>query len=157
MAIIKTACFNDLNGVRELNTLLKNPLKKMDARDFYWDKQPYIAVAISENRCFVIKDGETVNAAMIMAHRKPDEQYAYASLAIGTLSVCPEFRKTGLGIQFVEYAKAMARQERKRLYVESFFEFRQLSFYKRLEFKEAPRKEYHGTPYYVLFIDSPSA
>ena len=150
---IGNVCLQDLSGVRELNTLLKIPLKNMDAGNFYWDTVPYIEAAIKQNRCFVIKDGASIKAAMIMEFRNPDKQYPLQSLAIGTLSVHSEFRRNGLGVQFVEYAKAIAQKENQRLYVESFLEFRQLSFYKRLGFTEAPRKAYYGRPYHVLFID----
>ncbi|MBC2716719.1 MAG: GNAT family N-acetyltransferase [Desulfobacteraceae bacterium] len=139
---IECARLNDLTGVRELNTLLKiqlkNPVKNMGVKDFYWNTDPYIRAAITEKRCFIIKDGAITMAAMIMEHRNPENQYPYQSLAVGTLSVHPEFRRNGLGIQLVSHAKAMARKEKKRLYVESFIEFRQLSFYKRLGFTGYP-------------------
>jgi len=152
---IENACLQDLSGVRELNTLLKILLKNIDVKDFYWNTDSYIKAAIVENRCFVIKNGITIKSAMILEFRDPDKQYPLPSLAIGTLSVCPGFRRNGLGVQLAEHAKAIAQKENQRLYVESFLEFRQLSFYKRLGFTEAPRKAYHGRPYYVLFIDPP--
>ena len=156
MTKIEKACLKDLGGVKKLNTLLKiqlkNPGKNIDVKDFYWNTGSYIKAAISGNRCFVIKDNAMIKGAMIMEHRFSDDQYPHASLAIGTLSVHPKFRKNGLGVQLVEYAKAIAKK--KRLYVESFLEFRQLSFYKRLGFNEGPRKEYYDKPYHVLFINS---
>lgn len=181
---IETACLKDLSSVRGLNTLLKI----IDVADFYWNTDTYIRAAITEKRCFVVKDaskdfqiinfarpeGEDntvrisptdnaaqinypevcmIRGAMIMEYRDPEKQYPKPSLAIGTLSVRPEFRRNGIGIQLVEYAKAMARQKKKRLYVESFLEFRQLSFYKRLGFQETLRKIYQGKTYHVLFVD----
>ena len=153
MKDIENARTEDLMGVRELNTLLKIRLKNMDARNFYWNTDAYIGTAIGEKRCFILKNDSMIMGAMIMECRVPDEQYPKPSMAIGTLSVHPEFRKNGLGIQLVSYAKAVARKEKKRLYVESFLEFRQLGFYKRLGFKEGPRKEYYERPYHVLFVD----
>lgn len=154
---IEKGCLNDLIGVRELNTLLKIQLKNIDTSYFYWDTNPYIEASIIENRCFVIKNDSMIMGAMIMEFRVPDHQNPNPSIAIGTLSVHPKFRRNGHGILLVSHAIAMARQEEKRLYVESFFEFRQLSFYKRFGFKEGPNKEYHGNSYYVLFIDPSSA
>jgi ribosomal protein S18 acetylase RimI-like enzyme len=150
---VETASLNDIDGVRELNTLLKIPLNNIGVKDFYWNTNPYIEAAITENRCFVIKYDSMIMGAMIMESRHPDNQYPNSSLAIGTLSVRPGFRRNGIGIKLVDYAKAMVRKENKRLIVESFLEFRQLSFYKRLGFKEAHPKAYHGHPYHVLFID----
>jgi len=156
---IETASLNDIDGVRELNTLLKIPLNNIGVKDFYWNTNSYIEAAITENRCFVIKHdfmimGAMIMGAMIMESRNPDNQHPNPSMAIGTLSVRPGFRRNGIGIQLVGHAKAMARNDNKRLVVESFFEFRQLSFYKRLGFKEAPQKSYYGHPYHVLFLDS---
>jgi GNAT superfamily N-acetyltransferase len=156
---VETACLNDIDRVRELNTLLKI----VHVKDFYWNTNPYIEEAITESRCFVIKGdsmimgamimGAMIMGAMIMESRNPDNQCSSPSLAIGTLSVRPAFRRNGIGIQLVDHAKSMARNENKCLIVESFLEFRQLSFYKRLGFKETPQKDYHGKPYHVLFID----
>ena len=157
MNIIETACPLDLTGVGDLNTLLKIQLKNIVSGDFYWNTDLYIAAAIFENRCFVIKDCGIINGAMIMENREPDAQYPRPLLAVGTLSVRPGFRRNGLGAQLVSYAKAIAKKENKRLVVESFLEFRQLSFYKRLGFKDGPQKEYYGKPYHDLFIDPPSA
>lgn len=153
---IETAGLNDVDGVRELNTLLKIPLSNIDVKDFYWNTDVYIESAITENRCFVIKDDSMIMGAMIIESRNPDDQYPNPLMAIGTLSVRPEFRRNGIGIQLVAYAKKMAKKENKRLVVESFLEFRQLSFYKCLGFKEAPQKSYYGRPYHVLFIDCPT-
>jgi len=157
MGRVETGCVNDIDGIRELNTLLKIPLKNMDENDFYWNTDSYIEPAITENRCFIIKDDSMVIGAMIMESRNPDNQYTMPSMVIGTLSVRPGFRRNGLGIQLVSHAKSMARKEKKRLYVESFLEFRQLCFYKRLGLTEAPKKVYHGSPYHVLFIDPVTA
>lgn len=149
---LEKAGLEDLNEIRELNSLLKAQLNNIGVKEFYWNKNPYIETAITEDRCFVIKDDSMVMGAMIMESRNPDNQYPHPSLAIGTLSVRPEFKRNGIGKQLVSHAKTLARQEKKRLVVESFLEFRQLSFYKRLGFKEGPRKAYHGKPYHVLFI-----
>ncbi len=146
---IQIAGLIDQSSIRELNSLLN----VIAVKDFYWHKAPYIRAAITEKRCFVIKNDSMIMGAMIMEFRVPDEQYPRPSLAIGTLSVRPGFRRNGLGILLVSHARAMAGQEKKRLYVESFLEFRQLSFYQRLGFKEGSQKEYHGKPYHVLFID----
>ena len=149
MKNIESASLSELKGVRELNTLLKI----VDVKDFYWDTDAYIESAISENRCFIIKSDSMIIAAMIMEFRNPEKEYPGKHLAIGTLSVQPQYRKNGIGIQLVGYAKEMAAKEQKRLVVESFLEFRQLSFYKRLGFSEAPRKSYQGCPYHVLSVE----
>ena len=154
MKKVETADLNAIDGVGELNTLLKIPLNNIGVKDFYWNTNLYIEAAITENRCFIIKKDSMIMGAMIMESRNPpDHQNPNPSLAIGTLSVRPKFRRNGIGILLVNHAKEMAQKENKRLVVESFLEFRQLSFYKRLGFKEGLSKEYHGKPYHFLFID----
>jgi ribosomal protein S18 acetylase RimI-like enzyme len=154
MKRIDVAVLSDLGCVRELNTLLKISLNNIDMKEFYWNTNPYIEAAIKENRCFAIKNDSMIMGAMIMESRNPDHQNSDTFLAIGTLSVRPGFRRNGIGIQLVDHAKAKAQKDNKRLVVESFLEFRQLSFYKRLGFKEALQRSYYGHPYHVLFLDS---
>ena len=149
METLKTAQLDDLDAVRDLNFLLRlDPVT-----DFYWDGIPYVTSAILEGRCYVIKDHDIVQGAMIIENRDPDSDYPRASLAIGTLAVAPGARKKGFGSRLVEFAKALAFRQNKRLFVESFFNYRKLDFYTRLGFARAPFKKYNGLPYHVFFMD----
>ncbi len=149
METLKTAQLDDLDAVRDLNFLLRlDPVT-----DFYWDGIPYVTSAILEGRCYVIKDHGIVQGAMIIENRDPDSDYPRVSLAIGTLAVAPGARKKGFGSRLVEFAKALAFRQNKRLFVESFFNYRKLDFYTRLGFARAPFKKYNGLPYHVFFMD----
>jgi N-acetylglutamate synthase-like GNAT family acetyltransferase len=90
---------------------------------------------------------------MIVERRPPDELCAQGYLAIGTLSVQPPFRNGSLGMRLVEYAKRLALKEKKRLYVESFCEFRKKSYYCALGFTQADPRTYKGKPYHVFYLD----
>ncbi len=97
--------------------------------------------------------GEENAGAMIIENRDPCSDYPSAALAIGTLVVAPGARKKGFGIRLVEFAKALAFKQNKRLFVESFFKYRKLDFYTRLGFARAPFKKYNELPYHVFFLD----
>ncbi len=90
---------------------------------------------------------------MIVENRDPDKRYPRASLSVGIIAVHPEFRRKGLGVQLIEFAKKMAFKCRKRLYVESFFEYKKLHFYEKLGFTKDAPKRYGGKPYHVFFLD----
>lgn len=151
MNSIEKATEHDLVAVKELNSLLK-----LDVKNFYWDSEDYIRPAINEERCFVIKEGNEVRASMTLEQSEPDPGSTRESLSIGVLIVHADFRKDGLGTELVEFAKSMAFKENKRLYVESFFRYRQLNYYKKLGFMEGGPLEYNGMPYHVLYIDPAS-
>ena len=145
---IEAATLDDLRSIKEINSFLR-----LDIQDFYWDGIPYIASAIREGRCFVIRGDGLVKGCMIMEVRHPGQGYVEDSLAIGTLSVRPRFRNENLGVMFVGYARELARRENKRLYVESFYEFEKLAFYKALGFVESSPATYRSMPYHVLYVD----
>jgi len=150
MATLEKAQIDDLDAVMNLNSLLR--LKHIN--DFYWDGAVYIKSAIHENRCYVIRDsGTTVKGAMVIEDREPDSDYREESLAIGTLAVHPDARKKGFGTKLVEFARDLAFKQNKRLFVESFFEYRKLNFYTNLGFAKEPFKKYTERPYHVFFID----
>ncbi len=137
----------DLAAVRDINSLLRTGV-----RDFYWDSSRYAGSAIAENRCFVVRRGGAIAASIILENRNTTRQYPQKSLAIGALAVRPEHRRDGWGTALVEFAKARAFQQNKRLYAESFYEFRKLGFYRKLGFQRAAPKKYRGRPYHVLFF-----
>lgn len=145
---IQQAAIDDFAAISELFSLLR-----IDIKGFYWDSDNYIRAAIREKRCFAVKGGHTVNAALIIEKRTKETNYPHKCLAIGAISVRPACKKEGAGTDLVEFAKNMAFESRKRLYVESFFEYKKLSFYKRLGFKEDKPKDYQGKPYHVMFLD----
>ncbi|MBW2593629.1 MAG: GNAT family N-acetyltransferase, partial [Deltaproteobacteria bacterium] len=146
---LEKAQLDDLDSVRNLNSLLR--LKHIE--DFYWDGAIYVKSAILEKRCYVIRDSGAVKGAMIIENRKPCSDYPADSLAIGTIAVHPGARKKGFGIKLVEFAKDLAFTLGKRLFVESFFEYRKLNFYTRLGFAKGLFKKYNGRPYHVFFLD----
>ncbi|MBW2285144.1 MAG: GNAT family N-acetyltransferase, partial [Deltaproteobacteria bacterium] len=125
---------------------------KIDVEGFYWDTAPYIETAIREGRCFVIRPDRAIRGCMIIEKRPPDKNFGKDHLAIGSLSVHPDFRNGNMGALLVGFAKAMAREEKKRLYVESFYEFRKTAFYKARGFTETTSKAYNGKPYHVLYV-----
>ena len=149
MDLIVRAHMNDLNAVRELNSLLKI----VEVKDFYWDTHRYVRSAILEARCFVMKNEELIKGAMILENRSPHTGHKAESLAVGTLAIHPEFRRKGIGIRLVELAKVLASRQNKRLYADSFLEFGQQGFYKHLGFKQGVQETYNGRPYHVFFLD----
>lgn len=148
MKDIQQAALDDFAAIRGLFSLLRTGVK-----DFYWDSDKYIRAAIQEKRCFAVKDGHVVKAALIIEERTTETNYPHKCLAIGAISVRPACKKEGAGTDLVEFAKKTAFESRKRLYVESFFEYKRLSFYKKLGFKEGRPKDYQGKPYHVMFLD----
>lgn len=152
MHSVEKATLDDLNAVRALNSLLRIPVDT-----FYWDGIPYIESAIREGRCFVVRRRGTAAGCMIVERRPPDGLHAREYLAIGTLSVQPPFRKGSVGIRLVEFAKRLAREEKKRLYVESFCEFRKATYYCALGFTQVAPRTYMGKPYQVFYLDPEAA
>lgn len=148
MKNVQKATPEDIAQVKSLNALLR-----IDVQDFYWDSDDYIRSAIAEERCYVVKETDMIKGAMIIERRGPDPTWPSPCFAIGILTVFPEDREKGLGTHLMEAAKALAFKEDKRLYVECFFEYENLDYYKKIGFREDSVKEYNGKPYHVLFLD----
>ncbi|MBW1848829.1 MAG: GNAT family N-acetyltransferase [Deltaproteobacteria bacterium] len=148
MTNVDKATRDDLGAVKELNALLR-----LGIDNFYWDSDDYIISALKEERCYVVKDNGEVKGSLIIERRSPDGEYNQDSLAIGIVTVISEYQKKGFGTNLIEAAKVFAFREKKRLYVESFYEYEKLDYYKKLGFKEDDPKEYGGRPYHVLFLD----
>ncbi|MBW1681162.1 MAG: GNAT family N-acetyltransferase [Deltaproteobacteria bacterium] len=146
---VLTATEADYEAVRTTNSLLRLP----DVPGFYWDTESYIREAIREERCMVVKNQTVLKGAMVLERRGPEAGYARESLAVGSLAVRPEYRKTGVGMMLVRYAVQRARQEGLRLYAESFFPYRKVDFYLGLGFRRGPQRYFHGVPYHVFFLD----
>ena len=146
---IEMAFLKDLPDAKKLNALLK----LSDVKKFYWDTENYVRSAILEERCVVIKNRSDLKGIMIMENRAPHRGYAHPSLAIGSLAVHPKYRNERLGIKLVEYAKGLAFNKNLRLYTESFFEYKKISFYQGLGFKRDAPRLYNGKPYHVFFLD----
>ena len=146
---IEKALLKDLPDAKKLNTLLR----LSDVKEFYWDTENYVRSAILEERCVVIKNRSDLKGIMIMENRAPQRDYAYPSLAIGSLAVHPKYRNEGLGIKLVEYAKELAFNKNIRLYAESFFEYNKINFYQRLGFTMGAPRLYNEKPYHVFFLD----
>jgi len=148
MTNVEKATRNDLGAVKNLNALLR-----LGIDNFYWDSDDYILPALKKERCYVVRDNGEVKGSLIIEKRGPEREYNRDSLAIGIVTVISEYQKKGFGTHLVEAAKAFAFQEKKRLYVESFYEYEKLDYYLKLGFKEDRPKEYEGKPYHVLFLD----
>lgn len=148
MHSVEKATLRDIDSVRALNSLLRIPVEA-----FYWEGVPYVESAIREGRCFLVRRGGDIAGCMILERRPPDALYAREYLAIGTLSVQPSSRNGSLGVRLVEFAKRLALEEKKRLYVESFYEFRRASYYCRLGFTQVAPRIYRGKPYHVFYLD----
>ena len=146
---IERAVLRDLPDARKLNALLR----LSDVKEFYWDTENYVRSAILEERCVIIKDRSGLKGMMIMENRAPQKGHTHPSLAIGSLAVHPKFRNEGIGVKLVEYAKKLAFNKNLRLYAESFFEYKKISFYQGLGFKKGAPRLYNGKPYHVFFFD----
>jgi ribosomal protein S18 acetylase RimI-like enzyme len=148
MHTIEPAVLIDLPALKAINAFLR-----INVDDFYWDEAHYLEAAIQEGRCFVVRPDRKVRGCMVIEKRRPDSDFGRDHLAIGSLSVHPDFRNSNLGALLVEFAKTMARRENKRLIVESFCEFRKAAFYRARGFTETALKDYKGKPYHVFFVD----
>ncbi|MCJ7773086.1 MAG: GNAT family N-acetyltransferase [Desulfobacterales bacterium] len=148
MTNVEKASLHDFDQVKALNALLR-----IDVKDFYWDSDDYITSALKEERCYVVKDDGKVKGSLIIERRVSDGEYDQDSLAIGIVTVTSGYQKKGFGTNLIEAAKAFAFREKKRLYVESFYEYKKLDYYKKLGFKEDRSKNYHQKPYHVLYLD----
>ncbi len=148
IANVEKAAASDIDQIKALNALLR-----IDVNDFYWDSDEYIVSALKGGRCYVVKENGVVKGSLILEKRDPDSAYPLPSLAIGILSVSSNDREKGFGTRLVEVAKTFAFKETKRLYVECFFEYENLDYYKKIGFSEDTVKEYNARPYHVLFLD----
>jgi len=148
MCTIEKATVEDKDQIKALHSLLR-----IDVDDFYWDSDAYILSALKEGRCYVVRINHAAKGSMVIERRDPDQTCPHASLAIGILSVSSEDREKGLGTRLVEIAKMLAFKENKRLYVECFFDYGNLDYYKKIGFSEEIVKEYNGKPYHVLSFE----